>query len=230
MSDQSKSLEEKWATWIICLSIVTFLICGAAIALLNLKRDVPIVQHKVILSTDTLGKEVYSKDQIDSLILVVQSQERALSQKYQYLMEERSKEESSKTLITFIVGAIISVCGFFGYKSFKDIKEHGAKIAENKAVETAKSTINEQLPDMMNNEMTKIYKGQSVEVIKQKLAQELTTTLESYIDSALAEKAEDIKAELIEQLNNPEVPVDNEIKEEVEEKQDSSSLFDKPQN
>lgn len=230
MSDQGKSLEEKWATWIICLSIVTFLICGAAIALLNLKRDVPIVQHKVILSTDTLGKEVYSKDQIDSLILVVQSQERALSQKYQYLMEERSKEESSKTLITFIVGAIISVCGFFGYKSFKDIKEHGEKIAENKAVETAKSTINEQLPDMMNKEMTKIYKGQSVEVIKQKLAQELTTTLESYIDSALAEKAEDIKAEVIDQLNNPEEPADNEIKEEVEEKQDTASLFDKPQN
>lgn len=230
MVDFGKTLEEKWATIIIGCSIITFLVCGAAIAFLNFQREVPIVQHKVVFSTDSLGSEVYSRSQVDSLILVVQNQERTLSQKYQYLMEERSKEESSQTLITLIAGAIISVCGFFGYKSFKDIKEHGAKIAENKAVETAQSIMNEQLPDMMNNEMTKIYKGQSIEVIKQKLSQELTTTLESYIDTALAEKAEEIKAEVLDQLNNPGTSVEKETKKETEEAIDSSNLFENQQS
>lgn len=202
MNDQKKSLEEKWATWIIGLSIATFLICGSTIALLNLKREVPIVQHKVVFATDSLGREMYSQGQVDSLILIIQNQERALSQKYQYILEEREKDDASKTLITFIVGAIISVCGFFGYKSFKDIKDHGEKIAENKAVETAQSIITAKLPEMMNNEMTKIYKGQSIEVIKQSLSQELTATLESYVDTSLAEKADDMKKEIIEGINS----------------------------
>lgn len=201
MNDQKKSLEEKWATWIIGLSIVTFLICGSTIAVLNLKCKVPIVQHKVVFATDTLGREMYSRSQVDSLIFILQDQERALSQKYQFILEERKKDDESKTLITFIVGAIISVCGFFGYKSFKDIKDHGEKIAENKAVETAKNIIMAQLPSMMDNEMTKIYKGQSIEVIKLSLSQELTATLEKYIDTTLAEKAEDMKKEIIEGIN-----------------------------
>lgn len=161
----------------------------------------PIVQHKVVFATDTLGREMYSRSQVDSLIFILQDQERALSQKYQFILEERKKDDESKTLITFIVGAIISVCGFFGYKSFKDIKDHGEKIAENKAVETAKNIIMAQLPSMMDNEMTKIYKGQSIEVIKLSLSQELTATLEKYIDTTLAEKAEDMKKEIIEGIN-----------------------------
>ena len=202
MSYLDKSLEEKWATWVIGLSIATFLICGAAIALWTFKSDVPIVQHKIVFSTDSIGNEVYSKSGVDSLINIVQSQERMLSQKYQYVMEERSKEDSSKTLITFIVGAIISVCGFFGYKSFKDIKDYGGKIAETKAVETANKLINEHLPGMMNIEMTKIYKGQSIDVIKQSIIQELTTTLEQYIDTALAEKVEEMKKEVSDNADN----------------------------
>lgn len=208
MCEQNKSLEDKWATWIIGLSIVTLLSCGFAIAYNILSRESPIVQHKVVFATDSLGDEIYSKSQVDSLIIVVQNQERALSQKYQYILEERQKEESSKTLITFIVGAIISVCGFFGYKSFTDIKKHGEKIAENKAVKTAEKILKAQLPDMLNTEMTNYYKGQSIEVIKQSLSQELTTTLESYIDAVVAENAENMKKEIL-SVNNTPADFDN---------------------
>lgn len=196
MSNTQKTLEEKWATWIIGMSILTFLICGATIAVIQFNRDIPIVHHKIVFATDSLGSEVYSKTQVDSLIYVVQSQERALSQKYQYLIKERSQENTSQTLITFVVGAILSVCGFFGYKSFKDIRDHGEKIAEQKALETAQSIIEGQLPEMMRKEMTNIYKGQSIDVIKSSLTQELTTTLELYVDAELAEKVEEIKQEL----------------------------------
>lgn len=221
MSDYNQSLEEKWATWIIGLSIVTFLICGTALALLNIKREAPIVQHKVEFATDSTGQEKYSKSQVDSLILVIQSQERALSQKYQYILEKRERDDSSKTLITFVIGAIISICGFFGYKSFKDIKEHGEKIAEKKAVETAQSIISAQLPEMMSREMTKIYKAQSVEVIKQSLLQELTSTLESYIDAAVAEKIEDLKADALENSD----PIDSD-KEEQGKSEDANAKIE----
>lgn len=206
MGDQNKTLEEKWATWIIGLSITVFLICGAAIALWTLKRDMPIVQHKIVFAKDSLGNEIYSKSDVDSLISIVQNQERALSQKYQYVMEERAKEDSSKTLITFIVGVIISVCGFFGYKSFKDIKDHGAKIAENKAQEVAKNEITERLPDLLRQEMTNHYKDESLEVIEQRITQNLSNSFLTYIDTVVAEKVEDVKTEIFDDINNPAAP------------------------
>lgn len=230
MCNTNKTLEEKWATWIICLSIVTFLLCGSAIALWTLKRDVPIVQHKVSFSVDSLGREVYSKSDVDSLIGIVQNQERVLSQKYQYLMEEHSKEDTSKTLITFIVGAIISVCGFFGYKSFKDIKDHGTKIAETKAIDVAKREITERLPELLHQAMTNYYKNESIEVIEQRITQNLNTSFLPYIDALVAEKVEDIKKEVLDELNKQESPSEKEIIEEtstteIEDGVDSSSLF-----
>lgn len=206
MSDQNKTLEEKWATWIIGLSITAFLTCGAAIALWTLNRDVPIVQHKVIFAKDSLGNEIYSKCDVDSLINIIQNQERALSQKYQYVMEERAKEDSSKTLITFIAGVIISVCGFFGYKSFKDIKDHGTKIAENKAQEVAKKEISDRLPELLRQEMTNQYKGESMEVIEQRITQNLSNSFLTYIDNVVAEKVEDVKTEILDDINNPAAP------------------------
>lgn len=228
MNNQERTLEEKWATWVIGLSIATFLVCGVTIGLLNCNREIPIVQHKVVFATDSLGNDVYSKSQVDSLILIVQNQERTLSQKYQYILEERKKEESSRTMITFIVGAIISVCGFFGYKSFRDIKKHGEKIADKKAVETAQNTIKAQLPELLNTEMTKIYKGQSIDVIKQSLSQELTATLELYLDAIVAEKVEDMKKEIIADINNPAEAEnkDQEQQGEANTKIEDSILFE----
>lgn len=230
MSESNKTLEEKWATWIIGLSITVFLVYGAAIALWTLKKDAPIVQHKLVFAKDSLGNEIYSKSDVDSLISIIQNQERALSQKYQYVMEERAKEDSSKTLITFIVGIIISVCGFFGYKSFRDIKDHGAKIAENKAQEVAKKEITERLPELLRQEMTNQYKGESMEVIEQRITQNLNNSFLTYIDTVVAEKVEDVKTEILDDINNPAAPeraanVEQDDPENATQATDSSTMF-----
>ncbi len=176
------TLFDKWAIWIIGLSITAFLLCSLSIAIITFHRRAPIQRHLINVSqVDSINENHYNQAGIDSLIQVVSSHEELLYERYQYIIEEKAKEESTRTLGTFIIGIVLSVCGFFGYKSFHDVK----RVANNVAQETAQETVKSELPALLNSEMTKFYKNQPEDVLKEKIKTQLTMELQDYIDQSI---------------------------------------------
>lgn len=188
---------------IIGLTILAlFFVSSAFVYQLFFKK--PRVQQIVIsvAPKDSLDQSLsYSSMQIDSLVNVIKHHEQALEEKYQYVIEEKEEKDSLNTLGTLIVGIVLSFCGFFGYKSFTDLKSHGEKIASNAAIEVAekvaqteaeksidnkvKSYLNENLSNEVNANITDYYRSQTDNVLANQIKDSLRQELQSYIDNAV---------------------------------------------
>lgn len=71
-----------------------------------------------ITASDSLKMANYlSKEQADSLITIVKRHERELAERYQYALEQKMDQDQYLSFGTFLVGVVLSIFGFFGYKS-----------------------------------------------------------------------------------------------------------------
>lgn len=157
-----KTFNEIVATLILLLCVVgaitAFLIFG------NTKNR-KTVQHEYVYtiridSTGVVTKE--SQAQIDSVIATIKEHEQALNDRYGYILEQRENSESYLTIGGIFVTIVLSVFGFFGYKSFKSIEENAKaqakKIAEDtteKIAEEKATTVATKLNNKLNNELKK---------------------------------------------------------------------------
>ena len=80
---------------------------------------------------------------IDSLNTIMQRREQLLANKYQYVIEKRAIEDSLFSIGSILVGIIIAILGFFGFKSFQTIEDKAHQIAKETANEIAKETAEE---------------------------------------------------------------------------------------
>ena len=101
-------------------------------------KPAPIEVH-LSVAPDTLPTQViFDKSDIDSLFSIIQRQERLLSEKYDYVLEQKENEFKWQTYISFIIGIIVSICGFFGYKSLRELKEEVRAETKQQAETTAR--------------------------------------------------------------------------------------------
>ena len=103
-----------------------------------------------------------SQVQIDSIKESIKSQEHLIKDHYDYLLEQREKSENLLTTGGIIISIILSIFGFFGYKSFKSIEEEAMaqakKIAQNTAenIATTKAkNVSERLGEELENKLKK---------------------------------------------------------------------------
>lgn len=194
--DKNKTYEDYWLTTILGVLIVGLFVCVTVFIVSAIVKQRPIVEHHVYVceKRDSLGDTtVYEKEAIDSLVMSVAAHDRDLAEKYQYAIEERSNEDYARSFIVIVVGVLISVLGFFGYKSFKDIKEHGKQISKDASEKEARLTVKRILPDMIKNEITREFEGQTVKTLEERLHNSLTIELQKYADNAINEQAKDIE-------------------------------------
>lgn len=224
MTAIKKNLEDNCLTLILFVFIVAFIVCGAFYFCASTLKDSLYKSYQITVSNDSISGVVYSKSEIDSLVEVIRHHEDALSHKYQSYLHEKEKEDHAQTVIVFVVGAIVSICGFFGYKSFKDIKEQGKEIAKDIAEKQAKEEIDKQLPDLIRREVTNVYRSEALMILEQKVKDSVTQELQAYIDDSIKTKVgEYINSHLFTQSNGSE---DNEEKTEQTKDGDmSEELF-----
>lgn len=195
--------------WIMCILILAFMACSAYYFYCS-TTNMPSVRKVVVetVQADSIGLETaYSRKQVDSIIKVVRDYELKLDEKYQYLLEKREDDDRFKTWGALLIGLFVSVLGFFGYKSFKDIKNHSEeiakaeahKIAGSVAISQAEATatlktneyLEQHLDVKISEAMTAHYNGEATNVLKQRIIDELRPVIEDLIESRLRENQDE---------------------------------------
>lgn len=69
---------------------------------------------------------------VDSLKEIIEHHERVLNEQYQSLIEKKQEDNNWLSISSIIVGIVISVLGFFGFKNFQSIEEKAKGLAEEK--------------------------------------------------------------------------------------------------
>lgn len=200
---KSYELRDKMEAWIMFVLILGFIGCCVYYFCFSTSQ-MPSVSKVVIKveQSDSLNDiRIYNQEQVDSLIAAVKDYELKLDEKYQYLLEKREDDDRFKTWGALLIGLFVSVLGFFGYKSFKDIKSHceeiakleattkASEIATSQAETTAALKANEYLEghidEKINEAMTAHYNEEATNVLKQRIIDELRPVISAEIESGL---------------------------------------------
>lgn len=127
---------------------------------------------------------------IDSLNTIMQRREQLLANKYQYVIEKRAIEDSLFSVGSIIVGIIIAILGFFGFKSFQTIEEKAHQVAKG----TAKTTAEKAAKTEAHNYLNKNIRSNVNSAIEENFLAEIKNSI-----------AESLKSDIIDQLRE-EIP------------------------
>ena len=144
-----KGKDQSWLSnifaYIMILVCVIGLFVSARILFERPKQTDIIVR---VCPTDSLEQE-YALSAADAAALFqeIEKKEMRLEERYNYVLEQSEHEFQWQTFISIIISVIVAICGFFGYKSIKDLQEDvrgdSKRIAEDTAKEVAKSVAEE---------------------------------------------------------------------------------------
>lgn len=143
------NLTNKFANWIVfaaTISLLIIFVIGGISACYNLSHTRLPATITIEFTKDSLnisGSDIHAlKDSLNDIML---RREQILANKYQHIIEKRALEDSLFSMGSILIGIIIAILGFFGFKSFQSIEEN------TKAIEkTAKEAANEAANDVKN--------------------------------------------------------------------------------
>ena len=153
-------LYESLASWLLFICAVS-LIVGAILGIRNIKHVDNTYELKLTVVVDSTGTISNSnKEFADSISAMIEVHNRMLADKYQYILNQESNTKDMLTMGSLILGVIVSVVGFFGYKSMKSIEEkvesQARQIAEDASQDVIKKKLNiykEELQDEIKNKI-----------------------------------------------------------------------------
>lgn len=129
------------ATVILTLSAICIVVAIVIFAL-GSKHEVVKHEYTYTIKVDSTGNVTpASQKQVDSIISTIKRHEHLIEDRYNYVLEQREDSQNYLTVGGIFVTVILSIFGFFGYKSFRNIEEDAKasakKIAADKAEEIA---------------------------------------------------------------------------------------------
>ena len=184
--------DSKFSTFLNYMAGVIVAICiigivYGSVIYLTQSRNVQKYQIVLTVSPDSIYNDNKFSYYTDSLIQVINRHEHILEDRYNAILEEKYNTQQYWTIAGILTTIVISILGFFGYKSFKDI--------ESKCVEISKATtaniVQESLLSIVKSEMSntdfssKIIAAVSNEIDNSKLAN-IENRLSVLEDSAVA--------------------------------------------
>lgn len=164
------------------------------------------------------------------MITIVRRHERELAERYQYALEQKMNQDQYFSFGTFLVGVVLSIFGFFGYKSIKSIEEKANNDAERAAKQTSedvtKSYLDEKLDGKVSIAAENIFKSIGAETMKSIVIQETIKHDEEYINSLIANLEKELKDYIQQGYNNQENCEEaNQPRTDSPDNDDTASMF-----
>lgn len=221
----------------------SFIIIGICIALLlvllglmawRATNNNPEV-YRVIVTSEVIPDSIKISDlityeQADSLINAVREYDNQLTQKYQYLVEQKEQDSQVFYWGSLIVGIVIAVFGWFGFQSFTTIEDKAKSKAANVADKVARRIAWKETKNFLEGEGKKqintsaqdILKEETVNEVKNQVMNDLNTTIETRMGQYMPANKYDVLENKIESLETS-------IKPEIEKavRGALNDLFDK---
>lgn len=136
----------------------------------------------VIVPQDSLRTAyTYDIESLDSLVSNINKIITTNESKYEHLTNAKD-DERFKSLASMLLGIVSAIALFFGYKSFRDIREKGEEMSRTVATESAKVTAKEeaknylesQLPNIVRQELdNETYKKKVLDTTKASIIAEI---------------------------------------------------------
>lgn len=136
-----------------CASFILFVCSLALIGILFIRSCASRVKYEhqvtfvVHCDSSVRNAPTVSTAVVDSLKEIIEHHERVLNDQYQSLVEKKEDDNDWLSMSSIIVGVVISVLGFFGFKNFQSIEEKAKSQAEDKT----KQYLEENLKVMLHN-------------------------------------------------------------------------------
>lgn len=237
---EGSSTSQQKRNWV---RILSFCIIGTCIflllALLGLMawratNNNPDVYRVIVTPSsmpDSLDTSTYiTFEQADSLIKAVKAYDDQLTQKYQYLIEQKEQDNQVFYWGSLIVGIVVAVFGWFGFQSFTTIedkaKSNAGKVAATVAKRTAwketKVFLKEEGKKQINVAAKDILKEEEIKKVKDLVLNELNTTIDNRIRQCMPEDKYD---RLQNEIDSLEASIQPKIEKAVRDALDD--LFDK---
>lgn len=211
------SSADSWEVLIIglCILLLLFGVATFVVKQWWLTPEPQSIEVKIVPQDSLKTSYVYDKASLDSLVSNINARISANEAKFKTLSETQ-EDERFKSLASMLIGIISSIALFFGYKSFRDIREKGEETSKAVAKETAdevakkaaEAYLNSQLPDIVKKELNEgLYKKE-------------------VIDSTKASIIAQLKPELLRELRPDETPQEDGAEPQEEGKAlDSDEMF-----
>lgn len=197
------TLIEKWAIWIVGICIIC-LILGVGCFVVNKTLLTPKVSHVVIkVIPDTISAEsTYSKKEVDSLITITKGTLESYEHHFETEIVQKEQEDIYKSFGSLLLSIIVGLCCFFGFKSFKDIKDKGEQtardvaskeardVAEKKAAKAAEDYLGSKLPEVVEKQFERSFKETTADSIKESLKAEIIPHILQQIQNDKEQDAE----------------------------------------
>lgn len=170
------SSTDNWEVLIIglCILLLLFGVATFVIKQWWLTPEPQIIEVVIAPQDSICTSYVYDRESLDLLVSNINARISDNEAKYESLLDTH-EDERIKSLASLLIGIISSIALFFGYKSFRDIREKGEEtsktVAEDTANQTAKKAaeeyLNSKLPDIVKDELNKgLYKKEVIDSTK----------------------------------------------------------------
>ena len=168
----------------IVLAIVAIALVVLLMTCVFRKQQIP-VEHQIVLtvSTDSLSSSVIDACVVDSINNIITQHEILLKEYYRHLLEKRDWDDSIISIGSLLVGIIISILGFFGFRSFKSIEDKAADIAADESKTVAKNKTKEYLDSHLEEIVFKKHIKTISDSVSTSLRDSIVQELHSDIDS-----------------------------------------------
>lgn len=173
--DRSSSLGfyNEIAATILLVFCAVSVVVAIVIFAIGSKREVVKHEYTYTIKVDSAGNVTPAAQlQVDSMISTIKQHEHLIQDRYDYVLEQRENSQDYLTVGGIFVTVILSIFGFFGYKSFKSIEEDAKSSAKKIAADKAEEIANEKATDVatklnnrLNNEL-KIEQQKALRVFK----------------------------------------------------------------
>lgn len=161
--DRSSSLGfyNEIAATILLFFCAVSVVVAIVIFAIGSKREVVKHEYTYTIKVDSAGNVTPAAQlQVDSMISTIKQHEHLIQDRYDYVLEQRENSQDYLTVGGIFVTVILSIFGFFGYKSFKSIEEDAKSSAKKIAADKAEEIANEKATDVatklnnrLNNEL-----------------------------------------------------------------------------
>lgn len=149
--------DNKFSTFLNYTACLVILVCiigivYGMIAYFTQSKNIQEYQIVLTVSPDSIYNEEKFSYYTDSLMQVINKHEHVIEERYNAILEEKYNTQQYWTIAGILTTVVITILGFLGYKSFKDIETKCVDISKTTTTKIVRRSLGSIVKSQMNDD------------------------------------------------------------------------------